>query len=114
MSDIDVTKKLYSTTDAMIWAKEWCRIAREIQAANDGRQVIDEGWMVSWFANAMYVAAIAQLQLDKKNSLDRAAENLAYVVWGYTEPNEGAVAVAKGQIESSLRALQAAGWYMDA
>lgn len=39
--------------DARVWAREWCRIAREIEAANDGRAVIDEEWMVSWFANAL-------------------------------------------------------------
>ena len=47
-------------TDAMRWAEEWCRIAREIGAADDGRTVIDEGWMVSWFANAMQAALDAR------------------------------------------------------
>lgn len=41
------------TTDAQVWAREWCRIAREIEAADDGREVIDEGWMIGWFANAI-------------------------------------------------------------
>jgi hypothetical protein len=45
-----ITEKLHSTTDAMVWAKEFCRILRE----NDIRlEDIDEGWMVGWFANAM-------------------------------------------------------------
>lgn len=47
---------LYSTTDAMVWAQEWCTIAREIEAADDGREVIDAGWMVGWFANAIETA----------------------------------------------------------
>lgn len=51
----DTTKKLHGTTDAMVWAEEWCRIAREIEAADDGRQIIDEGWMVGWFANAIEI-----------------------------------------------------------
>lgn len=28
-SDIDTTKKLYATTDAQVWAEEWCKVARE-------------------------------------------------------------------------------------
>ena len=39
--------------DASVWADEWCRIASEIEAAKDGRKVIDDGWMISWFANAL-------------------------------------------------------------
>lgn len=50
----EVTQRLYATTDAMVWAQEWCKIAREIQARGD--EIIDEGWMVGWFANAMCVA----------------------------------------------------------
>jgi hypothetical protein len=37
------------------WAEEWVRIAREITKANDDREVIDEGWMIGWFANAIMV-----------------------------------------------------------
>ena len=44
---------LLNTTDAAEWAAEWCRIAREIEQADDGRQVIDEGWMIAWFACAI-------------------------------------------------------------
>lgn len=44
---------LHGTTDASVWAREWCRIAREIEIAKDGRMVIDEDWMISWFANAI-------------------------------------------------------------
>lgn len=45
---------LHSTDDAATWATEWCRIAREIEGR--GESVIDEGWMIGWFANAMGVA----------------------------------------------------------
>ena len=54
--DDKTTRKLFSSPDAMIWAQEWCRIARDIEASDDGREVIDEGWMIGWFANAMCVA----------------------------------------------------------
>ena len=47
------TIELLATTDARVWAAEWCRIAREIEAAHDDRAVIDEGWMICWFANAI-------------------------------------------------------------
>lgn len=49
------TKRLYATTDAQVWAKEWCEVAREIVEADDGRALIDEGWMIGWFANAMEI-----------------------------------------------------------
>jgi len=52
-ADYEVTKKLHSTMDAQVWAQEWCRIAREIVASNDERELIDEGWMIGWFANAI-------------------------------------------------------------
>jgi diacylglycerol kinase family enzyme len=42
---------LHATTDARAWAQEWCRIAREISARGD--DLIDEGWMIGWFANAI-------------------------------------------------------------
>ena len=44
LSDVD----LLDTTDAAIWAREFCRIA-----SNLGHEGIDEGWMVTWFASAM-------------------------------------------------------------
>lgn len=48
------TLLLHSTDDVALWAREWCRIAREIEGR--GESVIDEGWMIGWFANAMGVA----------------------------------------------------------
>jgi hypothetical protein len=53
-ANMNTTKLLYATIDAMVWTEEWCRIARELQAS--GQEIIDEGWMVGWFANAMAVA----------------------------------------------------------
>lgn len=49
-------QRLYATTDAQVWAREWCAVACQIEAADDGRTVIDEGWMISWFANAIQTA----------------------------------------------------------
>src|SRR5580692_1114276 len=66
-----VVKKLYSTTDAQVWAREWCRIARELKA--EGKDLIDEGWMIGWFANAMCVAEDYQLAVEiVRNQRDMA------------------------------------------
>ena len=47
------TKYLIGNTDAVVWAEEWCEVAREIAENKDEREVIDEGWMIGWFANAI-------------------------------------------------------------
>ena len=40
--------------DARDWAKEFCRIATELGYAKGVKaEPIDEGWMVTWFANAL-------------------------------------------------------------
>jgi hypothetical protein len=54
----DVTKELLATTDAQFWARKWCEIALDLRDA--GQEIIDEGWMIGWFANAMCVAADAE------------------------------------------------------
>lgn len=38
-------------TDAQRWAEEWCKKAVALEM--DGRDLIDEDWMTSWFANAI-------------------------------------------------------------
>lgn len=53
MTSVDQAK-LFATTDASVWAEEWCRIAISLDL--DGRPVIDEGWMIGWFANAIETA----------------------------------------------------------
>lgn len=52
MSDSIPDLNLIDTTDARVWAREWCRVAREIEAGGSGL-VIDQGWMTTWFANAL-------------------------------------------------------------
>ena len=39
--------------DAQDWAKAFCKIANEHGYKNAKGEPIDEGWMVSWFANAL-------------------------------------------------------------
>jgi hypothetical protein len=42
------------TTDARVWAQEWCRIARQIATSKQSWAALDdEGWMIGWFANAI-------------------------------------------------------------
>jgi hypothetical protein len=60
-----VKKLLYSTTDAEVWAIEWCKIARKIEA--EGGNLIDEGWMIGWFANAMCTAEDHLKKHQKEN-----------------------------------------------
>jgi hypothetical protein len=52
---------ILETTDAMTWATEFCRIFHGYMVVKEGTPespllTIDEGTMVSWFANAMAVA----------------------------------------------------------
>jgi hypothetical protein len=46
---------LMDTTDAMVWAQEFCRIfnGQTITDADDAQYCVDVGTMVSWFANAI-------------------------------------------------------------
>lgn len=58
------TERLYSTDDALIWAEEWCEVAKELIESSRTipkpfalDKLIDVGWMIGWFANAMATAA---------------------------------------------------------
>lgn len=64
-NDNDVSRRLHSTTDAMVWAEEWCKIAREIVAADDGRQLIDQDWMAGWFANLAETVRIQEINYER-------------------------------------------------
>lgn len=92
------TINLMSTTDASEWAAEWCKVARRLVArgVEDDRgdevaaAVIDEGWMLSWFANAIeagraagrqeiadqYKAQLDALEADAVADLTGAADSL--------------------------------------
>ena len=51
---------LHATTDAQVWARAWCAIARRLHA--EGEDLIDEGWMIGWFANAIETGRSAGAQ----------------------------------------------------
>lgn len=46
-------KRLLSTTDAVVWTNEFIRIAQE--RVDRDEDVLDWGWLISWFANAIEV-----------------------------------------------------------
>lgn len=48
---LDQYNKLMLNGDAMFWAKAFVKTYREIAAYPD--PLIEPGWMVTWFANAM-------------------------------------------------------------
>lgn len=63
--DMDpVVKRLYSTTDAYIWAEEFMKIINQ-----PGFQ-IDHGFMLGWFANAMEIAAMAAEKKMKERPVE--------------------------------------------
>lgn len=56
--------------DARDWAEAFCRIAAE-----QGHPGIDEGWMVSWFANALMRGFDeAQMRAARRQSADAPFE----------------------------------------
>lgn len=44
----EMVKKLYSTTNAMVWAEEFNKVQKELYWFE-----VDEGWLLGWFANAI-------------------------------------------------------------
>lgn len=74
MSD-ELTRKLHATDDAMVWAIEWCKVAERL--SDEGQPIIDEGWMVGWFANAIEVAK----RIDRERHPERKpAQDIDYVL----------------------------------
>lgn len=55
---MSVNEKLLSTTDAMVWAEEFCRAhnGKKITCGPWEDGLVGEGTMVGWFANAIEVA----------------------------------------------------------
>lgn len=66
---IEKPQDLHQTTDAVLWAKEFCRIAEKLYPGN---AMIDEAWVTSWFANAF----MTQYDEDRRRSEIPVADNL--------------------------------------
>jgi hypothetical protein len=63
---------LMNTTDAMVWAEEFCRIFNgKVISMTEDDGGVDAGTMVGWFANAMQVA------INMKERRDRIEEEQA-------------------------------------
>lgn len=54
-SAADLSKRLYETTDAAVWAAEFMKVYNSKFRVQVG-ELLDEGWMISWFANAIEIA----------------------------------------------------------
>lgn len=65
-------KDLLATTDAMVWAVQWCDTARDIAMRDGPMSIVDEGWMVGWFANAMAAQRNADHAEENKAAVQRA------------------------------------------
>jgi|SRR5947209_3416258 hypothetical protein len=74
----DLTLRLHSTTDARVWAEEWVKVAWRIldRGAGNAELLLEEDWMIGWFANAIEVGREAgqrktgaAMKLDIKVSL---------------------------------------------
>lgn len=75
------TKKLIGNTDATVWADAWCEIATEIAESDDDRQLIDWGWMIGWFANAI----MAGFDEGHKRALKEVSDVTPYLLGDPTE-----------------------------
>lgn len=67
-ADLLRVQKLHSTTDAMVWAQEWCIVARKLEYL--GKPLIDEGWMVGWFANAIMIGYDAGVRKEAEKTAE--------------------------------------------
>lgn len=84
--------KLTDTTDAMMWAEEFCRIFTNylivpvnIVVAEDpeNTKVIGPGTMVGWFANAIETGRSAGLEKSAGALADDLADVLSHMVVGW-------------------------------
>ena len=77
--NLETVKLLLSTTDAQVWAREWCRIARRLVKDHGAGGIIDQEWMTGWFANAIETGrdagARAALSNEGRELNEAKAEN---------------------------------------
>ena len=82
---------LMGTDDAMVWAEEFCRIFKGwtiTDVPQDVSGIVDQGSMVSWFANAMQVAVnqYERRKLHEKGELTETEQFLQR--WDMDHPND--------------------------
>lgn len=49
--EVDIVKRLHSTTDASVWAHEFNKAFAQMHEGCE----LDEGWLIGWFANAIEI-----------------------------------------------------------
>lgn len=76
-----IPNKLHSTTDAMVWAKEFINLITTDQTPDDHESVtyieVDENLMLGWFANAIETGRSAGFKRgyeEAMNALERSYE----------------------------------------
>ncbi len=73
----DMQARLYATTDAQVWARDFCETAKKL--GHD----LDEAWMVGWFANAIENAKDHQGRKSLKNLKDIVDTQCTDGNWNY-------------------------------
>lgn len=92
----DITRKLHDTTDAQVWAQEFCKL---FSIYGEHGEVIDdpEGLMIGWFANAFGTADMHSPYIDRlrylTESIDRALDELGVPTSDYPAPVANAVRI---------------------
>jgi len=70
---------LRSTNDAKVWAEAFLSVIKKnypsFAASPQFNEILDEGWLIGWFANAM----AAQEFKDQKKKMARIAKGLRYL-----------------------------------
>jgi hypothetical protein len=67
-------ERLHATTDVTVWAREWVSTAALMVAQSNGDPLVllDEGWMIGWFAN--YAQAVNdQMHIERNRAAAQAA-----------------------------------------
>lgn len=61
--------ELLETTDARVWADEFNKIAVKL-----GYPKMNDGWLIGWFANAMFAQEMAIMRKLNKGPLPKESE----------------------------------------
>lgn len=77
----DAEQLAYMGVDAQKWAQEWCKVA--VDLGNQGHEVVDEGWMIGWFANAIEAGRAAGKSEDAQKQAEPEDETPTHIFEPY-------------------------------
>jgi hypothetical protein len=103
-------EKLYATDKADVWAAEWIKAARKIWGRRyDVADLLDEGWMIGWFANAIETAKTLERRRILDENVPEKGEWPMSSQWGDVshrpaEPPERYITMADKFVEELKRA----------